>query len=161
GGRPVRHDLHAAGRQPAPQALRRQPAHLGHAGGGQTDPGDHGGLTMPDAPNFDKAALAWTLPWDADWVTAVAWLGPSRLGAAGTTRGDILLWQLPARPGAPVPAPVRRLDGHTNAVTRLLTTPDGKRLVSASYDHGVRVWDPHAPAAGADTVTLNATAREE
>jgi WD40 repeat protein len=116
---------------------------------------------MPDVPNFDKAALAWTLPWDADWVTAVAWLGPSRLVAAGNNRGDILLWQLPDRPGAPAPAPIRRLDGHTNAVTRLLATPDGKRLISASYDHAVRVWDPHAPAAGADTVTLNTTAREE
>src|SRR5262249_51951258 len=91
---------------------------------------------------------------------AVAWLGPSRWVAAGNNRGDILLWELPDKAGAAV-LPVRRLDGHANAVSRLLATPDGKRLVSASYDHSVRVCDPHAAAAGTDTAALNATAGEE
>lgn len=35
---------------------------------------------------FDKTALAWTLPWDADWVTAISFAGPNRL-AAGNNLG--------------------------------------------------------------------------
>ena len=65
---------------------------------------------MADPVNFENAALAWTLPWDADWVTSVCYLGPRRI-AAGNNRGDILVWDLPEKPGAPAPFPSRRLDG--------------------------------------------------
>src|SRR2546422_4052250 len=103
---------------------------------------------------FDKATLAWTLPWDADWVTAVSFLGNSRRLAAGNNLGEILVWELAEKPerlaeppqksagkkgpseraGAAVP-PVRRLDGHTNVISKLLATSDGRWLISASYDH--------------------------
>src|ERR687885_105439 len=59
---------------------------------------------MADVVNFDKASLAWTLPWDADWVTAVRFLGPTRKLAAGNNLGQILLWELPVKPGGPPPA---------------------------------------------------------
>jgi WD40 repeat protein len=111
---------------------------------------------MADGVHFDKGAPAWTLPWDADWVTAVAILGPTRRLAAGNALGQILVWDLPDKPGGPVPLPVRRLDGHTNFVTRLLATPDGRWLISASYDHTIRYWDLQAAAAGSETVVLNA-----
>jgi WD40 repeat protein len=114
---------------------------------------------MPDTPDFAKAALAWTLPWDDDWVTAVAVLGPTRRVAAGNNLGQIYLWELPEKPGGPAPAPVRRLDGHTNCVTRLVATPDGRRLISASYDHSVRIWDMSAPTKATATVTLDGNAR--
>src|SRR4051812_13542527 len=78
--------------------------------------------------NFDKAALAWKLPWDADWVTAVAFVGNNRV-AAGNNLGQILVWDLPEKQDAPVPGPVWRLDGHTNTITRLVVTPDGKWLI--------------------------------
>jgi WD40 repeat protein len=113
------------------------------------------------ANDFDKAALAWTLPWDADWVTAVTFLGPTRRVAAGNNLGQILVWDLPDQPGGPVPKPVRRLEGHTNVISRLLSSPDGRWLMSASYDHSIRCWDLRAPATGSDTVTLNARTREE
>jgi hypothetical protein len=45
---------------------------------------------------FDKAKPAWNLPWDADWVTAVSFVGPNRV-AAGNNLGDILIWDLPRR----------------------------------------------------------------
>ncbi|MBA4064971.1 MAG: hypothetical protein C0501_14915 [Isosphaera sp.] len=109
-------------------------------------------------PDFAKAALAWTLPWDADWVTAVAFLGPTRRVAAGNNRGQILVWELPDQPGGDPPKPVLRLDGHTNVVSRLLAMPDGKVLVSASYDHTVRYWDGAATAEPTETVALNAAA---
>jgi len=114
---------------------------------------------MPDT-NFDKAALAWAIPWDAHWVTAVAFLGASRRLAAANDLGQILIWDLPEKADAPVPAPVRRLDGHTNGVTALAASPDGRRLYSSSYDRTVRVWDLEADATGTADVILNPRARE-
>jgi WD40 repeat protein len=116
---------------------------------------------MADTVNFEKAALAWTLPWDPDWVTAVSFLGGTRRLAAGNNLGQILMWDLPEKAGVPAPPPARRLDGHTNTVTRLLSTADGRWLISASYDHTIRYWDLHAPARGAEPVILNARTREE
>lgn len=113
------------------------------------------------ADPFDKAALAWTLPWDAAWVTAVTFLGPTRRVAAGNNLGHILIWELPEKPGEPAPKPVRRLRGHTNAITRLAATADGRWLYSASYDHTVRAWDMTAPAKGEETIVLNARAIAE
>lgn len=106
--------------------------------------------------DFAKAELLWTLPWDADWVTAVAFLGPSRRLAAGNRLGQILVWELPEKPGGDPPKPILRLDGHTNSVTRLAATTDGATLISASYDHTVRYWDATATAEPTETVPLNA-----
>jgi WD40 repeat protein len=107
-------------------------------------------------PDLTKPTLAWTLQWDADWVTAVAFLGSSRRVAAGNNLGQILVWELPEKPGGDPPKPILRLDGHTNVVSRLAATPDGKVLVSASYDHTVRYWDGTATADPGETITLNA-----
>ena len=109
---------------------------------------------------FDKAALAWTLPWDADWVTAVCFVGPHRV-AAGNNLGQILVWDLPDKTGGPAPAPVRRLDGHGNTINRLVAPPGGRWLLSASNDHTIRSWDLQAAATGTDSVVLNARARAE
>ncbi|QDU99112.1 WD40 repeat domain-containing protein [Lignipirellula cremea] len=114
---------------------------------------------MSDSPAYDKATLAWELPWQDDWVTACTFVGPQRKLAAGNRRGDILLWDLPAEPGAERPLPVRRLEGHTNEITRLVATPDGKTLISASYDHTIRFWDMNAPGAGTAEIILDASDR--
>ncbi|MBY0523775.1 MAG: WD40 repeat domain-containing protein [Gemmataceae bacterium] len=110
---------------------------------------------------FDKATLAWTLPWQDDWVTAVTFIGNTRKLAAGNRKGQILLWDLPEKPSGDAPVPVRRLDGHTNEVTRLLSTPDGKYLISASYDHSIRIWDMEAKPAGNEEIILDARTRAE
>ena len=91
-------------------------------------------------PDLKKPVLAWNLTWDADWVTAVAFLGSSRL-AAGNNLGQVLLWELPGKPGGEAPKPLARLDGHTNVISKLAATPDGRTLLSASYDHTIRYWD--------------------
>lgn len=110
---------------------------------------------------FDKATLAWTLPWQEDWVTSVAFIPGTRKLAAGNRRGHILLWDLPETPGGELPNPVRKLEGHTNEVTRLITTPDGKTLISASYDHTLRYWNLDAPAAGSAEIILDQRNRAE
>ena len=104
-----------------------------------------------------KPTLAWNLVWDADWVTAVAFLGSSRRIVAGNNLGQILLWDLPEKPGGDPPRPVARLHGHTNVVSRLAAVSDGKTLVSASYDHTIRSWEiPASLPAPTETVPLNA-----
>jgi WD40 repeat protein len=114
---------------------------------------------MTATPSLDKAALAWSLPWDPTWVTAITFIGASRQVAAGNRFGQIFLWELPEKLGAPAPPPVRRLDGHSNTITALAATPDGRRLLSASYDHTVRVWDLKAAAEKTETVVLDPTVR--
>lgn len=113
-------------------------------------------------PDLTKPAVAWNLVWDADWVSAVVWLGASRRVAAGNNLGEIVIWELPAKAGGDAPKPVARLDAHTNVIAHLACTPDGKTLISASYDHTIRYWDIPAtfPEATAPLV-LNARAIED
>jgi WD40 repeat protein len=107
-------------------------------------------------PDFAKPVQLYHLQWDADWVTAVAFLGNTNRVAAGNNLGQILVWELPEKPGAEPPKPILRLDGHTNVISRLAATPDGKTLLSASYDHIIRYWDGTATAEPSETVPLNA-----
>src|SRR6476659_4272409 len=105
---------------------------------------------MP-AFNPSGPTLRYQLTFEGSWPTAVAFLGSSRRLAAANQLGHLFLWDLPETPPAftaksgkdrqaPDVPPVCRLDGHTNEVTRLAATSDGKLLVSASLDRTVRVW---------------------
>jgi WD40 repeat protein len=109
---------------------------------------------------FADARLAWTLPWDADWVTAVSFIGSGRV-AAGNKLGDILIWDLPDTVSARAPSPVCRLAGHGNEITRLLTTPDRKTLISASNDRTIKYWNAQSKEGESGSVVLNARASEE
>jgi WD40 repeat protein len=120
--------------------------------------------------NVEKPKLLWQLTFEGAWPMAVAFLGSGRRLAAANQEGQIYVWDLPESPPAfeskggdrqaPDHAPVRRLDGHTNGVTRLVATKDGKQLVSASLDHTIRIWEPSGPAAGTADVVLNIEERE-
>jgi len=110
---------------------------------------------------FDKATLAWTLPWDIDWTTAVTFIGSTRRIAAANILGQILLWELPEKAGDAAPKPIRRLDGHTNSITKLLSTSDGRWLISSSYDHTIRFWDMQANGTGEESIALNERTRDD
>lgn len=103
---------------------------------------------------LEKASKVWTIPWDADWVTAVSFVGDGRRLAAGNKLGQILIFDLPDKTDGPFPPPQLRLDGHTNMITGLAATPDGRWLFSVSYDHTLRLWDLHAPAKGKGAAVL-------
>jgi len=62
--------------------------------------------------------------------------------AAGGVDNVIQLWRLSDR------RVLQRLTGHTGAVTALAASKQGDRLVSASYDTTIRIWDLSSTAAG-------------
>jgi WD40 repeat protein len=68
-------------------------------------------------------------------LMAVAYLPYVTQVVSGEQEGTIRIWD--ANDGKEV----KKLTGHTEAVTCLAVTPDGKQLVSAACDNTVRVWD--------------------
>ncbi len=113
-------------------------------------------------PDFQAANLTHQLTFEGNWPTAVAFTGDDHI-VAGNRDGQLYLWdltgdvvertELQQKDGALKDRadnihPVRRLDGHTNGVTHLLTSPDGKTLISTSLDHSVRIWDMTGPPTG-------------
>ena len=72
-------------------------------------------------------------------ISAVTWvLGGKQLATGG---GDnvIRLWELPAQTDG-VLKPLKDLTGHTQPVTSLAASADGKQLVSGSRDGSIRHW---------------------
>jgi WD40 repeat protein len=120
--------------------------------------------------NPAKAKLAYQLTFEGSWPTAVAFIGTNRLAAANQL-GHIYIWDLPDQPPefkaepksdrkAPNIWPVRKLDGHTNEITRLVATRNGKHLVSSSLDKTVRVWPADGSVAGKEEVILDSESRK-
>lgn len=115
------------------------------------------------------AKLRYQLIFEGSWPTSVAFLDSGRRIAAGNQLGQIFVWDLPETPPALDPKikdrqapnvwPTRRLDGHTNEIVRLLVTPDGKNLISASLDRAIRVWPIGGAVAGKADVILDGDAR--
>ena len=117
--------------------------------------------------NINNPKLLWQLTFEGAWPTAVAFVGNGRKLAAANQEGQIFIWDLPEEPPAfesdkkngerkaPNHWPARRLDGHTNGVTRLIASTDGQMLVSASLDHSIRLWQPQDAASGTVEVVLD------
>jgi len=115
----------------------------------------------------------WRLAFEGAWPTAVAFSGSNRL-VAGNRDGRILLWDLSSPPQEAVgktrpgdvetgadAAPVRQLQGHTNGISKLVATADGRTLISASLDHTLRIWDMDAPASGMTELVVDRRRREK
>lgn len=129
--------------------------------------------------NFEKATLLWSFTWDADWVSAVSFIGDKHF-AAGNNLGEILIWELPEKPETlgetpsekskpadkserPLylsPKPVRQMVGHSNIINRLLCA-ENRWLISASNDHTVKYWDIEAKPSGMAKHVLNARTIED
>jgi WD40 repeat protein len=126
---------------------------------------------MPDM-TIDKPKLLWQLQFEGAWPMAVTFLDSGRRLVAGNQDGRLLMWELPEQPPefepkkgevertAPSVAPVRKLDGHTNGISRLVATPDGKWFASASLDHSLRLWDANAEPTGDGEVVVDIETRQ-
>lgn len=119
---------------------------------------------------INKPIHRWQLKFEGEWPTSVAFLGNGRRIAAGNRAGQLFVWDLPDTPPEPAKdekeqappdcPPTRRLDGHTNGISHLLSTADGKLLVSSSLDHTIRLWNMDAAPGGNAEVVLDAKDRE-
>lgn len=118
-----------------------------------------------------KPKACFQLKFDREWPTSVAFVGSRRRLAAGNRSGEILFWDLPEMPPEPDPKaknpsspdvpPTRRLDGHTNGISHLRSTADGKLLISASLDHTIRLWDVAAAPTGRGEIVLDLKDRQQ
>ena len=123
--------------------------------------------------DFKNAKITHQLTFEGNWPSAVAFVGDDQL-VAGNRDGQLYLWDLNSEPvelteeqkknnelkdRAANIHPKRRLAGHTNGITHLLATGDGKTLISTSLDHSVRVWDTSASASGKEDAVLDIAQR--
>ena len=112
--------------------------------------------------------LLYRLTFEGSWPTAVAFLDSPRQVAAGNQDGQLYVWNLPETPpenppkrvggqppDAPDVPPARRLDGHTNAISRLLFDPKRRQIVSSSFDQTIRFWPVDASPTGTDEAVLD------
>ena len=98
---------------------------------------------MPDTPAYDKAELAWTLPWQDDWVTAgdvprrrtPSW--PRATAAAKSASGTCRKRRAAMCPAAGAAA----WTATRNEITRLLATP-------GRQDADLGQLRPHDPLSG-------------
>ena len=115
------------------------------------------------------AKLTHQLTFEGNWPSAVAFLDDNRV-VAGNLDGQMFVWDLTKevvplteeqsksseyKDRAANVHPVRRLDGHTNGITRLFTADDRRTLVSASMDGTVRLWESGAAAGGKGQAVLD------
>lgn len=93
------------------------------------------GVALQDV-NFTQADLARSVFTETFGdILSVAFSSDGRLLAAGTTKGEVYLWQ--ASEGQPFFICL----GHTDWVSSVAFSPDGRLLASGSSDRTVRLWD--------------------
>ncbi|HBJ33682.1 MAG TPA: hypothetical protein DDZ51_02745 [Planctomycetaceae bacterium] len=98
---------------------------------GQIASADSGGeIRLWNAANGTAEATLWA----PDAVTAMAYDRSDSTLLTADSRGWVRRWQVPTT--QPVVA-----SGHSQPVRSLVTTPDGKLIISGSQDQSVRVWN--------------------
>jgi WD40 repeat protein len=86
--------------------------------------------TLPTFPN----GRAWTVAFAPDGQRAVTG-GGNMFENSNTPAASLVLWDLATG------NEIRRFEGHTKDVRRAAISPDGKQLLSASFDGTMRLWD--------------------
>jgi WD40 repeat protein len=91
--------------------------------------------------DFDTGELAALLMGHARPVTSLAFSGDGKklISAAGP---DAMVWDIgvASTQGAETKASLSQLKGHRDAIQAVGFMPDGKRAVTASHDHTLRLW---------------------
>ena len=122
-----------------------------------------------------KPVHLWQCSFQGEWPSAVTFLNDGNSVAAANRAGDLYLWKLPDAPPEEKPdpkdknkentppgfSPQRKLIGHTNGISHLISLNKGNSLVSASLDKTIRIWDMNAKADGKTEVILNQFTREK
>ncbi len=114
-----------------------------------------------------KPSRHWQLTFEGAWPTAVAVLPNGKQLVAGNEQGELFVWDLPDHTGDPGEkseagslAPVRKLVGHENGITRIVALPNTQSVATASLDHTIRLWDLSVSPTGSTEVILDADTRE-
>lgn len=121
-----------------------------------------------------KPRLLYELTFEGTWPTAVTFLDSSQRIVAGNQDGLLYVWDLTASPeevsttkrdgekkaAAPNVPPQRRLDGHTNAISRLVFDAGRRQIISASFDHTLKYWPLDATPTGTANAVLDSQSRQ-
>jgi|SRR5579884_2168990 len=82
-----------------------------------------------------KEGYAWTVAFTPDGKRAVTGGGNALSVRKTEPEGSLLLWDLATG------KQLHRFQGHTKDVRRVAISPDGKQLLSGSFDGTMRLWD--------------------
>jgi WD40 repeat protein len=96
---------------------------------------EEGLIDIPGSAPTQKEGYAWTVAFTPDGKQAVTGGGNALAVRKAAEEGSLLLWDLA------IGKEIRRFQGHTKDVRRVAISPDGKQLLSGSFDGTMRLWD--------------------